>query len=123
MALSMSERTDIRRFCGYPVVGEAPDGSRLFPANMRLEVRMESLSSSEELLVRRQLATLSTLEADVTNAGGNLDTDQAGIWSRNRTEVQDRERLFGICRRRLCHFLGIAPGPGLQARSDHAIIV
>ncbi|MBN8875191.1 MAG: hypothetical protein J0H67_20335 [Rhodospirillales bacterium] len=123
MALSMAEKADVRRFCGYPVVGQSPSGTELFPTNMRLEVRMNSLSSSEELLLRRQLATLTTLETELNRASENLDTDQAGVWSRNRSEIPDREHLFDAARRRLCHYLGVMPGPGLHATPDHAIIV
>jgi len=110
-----AQLTDIRRFCGYPA---RADGAVLFPAPwvnvqyLALEYRLQHLSQSEgAIVVNTYLANLNTLEQAVLGAGNNLDTDQAAIWKRNRTEVADRMALFDNLRRRLCAFLGIKPGP------------
>jgi hypothetical protein len=116
MAFIDSEKTDIRRFCGYPAFGSAASGFenwRFFQAYGLLEFRMNNLSDTETAVVRRYLGTLTVLEFAVPRAGDNLDTDQAAVWTRNRDEPRDRTRLFDDWRRRLCGFLGVPPGPAL----------
>jgi hypothetical protein len=116
MVLSDAERTDVRRFCGYPVVGGSAavvSGLQLFQTHGPLEYRLSSLSPSELNIVRRYLGNLTVLEVAVPRSSEHLDTDQAAVWTRNRTEPQDRLRLLDDWRRRLCDFLGVLPGPGL----------
>jgi hypothetical protein len=116
MAFADSEKTDIRRFCGYPAYGAANSNFqnwRFFQAYGLLEFRMNNLSDAEATVVRRYLGTLTVLEFAVPRAGDNLDIDQASVWTRNRDELRDRTRLFDDWRRRLCGFLGIPPGPAL----------
>jgi hypothetical protein len=116
MAFADSEKTDIRRFCGYPAYGAANSNFqnwRFFQAYGLLEFRMNNLSDTEATVVRRYLGTLTVLEFAVPRAGDNLDTDQASVWTRNRDELRDRGRLFDDWRRRLCGFFGIPPGPAL----------
>jgi len=111
-----SEKTDIRRFCGYPAYGAGAGGFqgwRFFQAYGLMEYRLNNLASAEEQVVRGYLGTLRQLEAAVPQAGGNLDTDQASVWTRNADEVRDRRNLFDDWRRRLCGFLGLRPGPAL----------
>jgi hypothetical protein len=112
-----SEKTDIRRFCGYPAYGAGAagfQGWRFFQAYGLLEYRLNNLAPSEEHVVRSYLGTLSMLETAIPQAGGNLDTEQASVWTHNTDEVQDRESLFDDWRRRLCGFLGVPPGPALM---------
>ena len=116
MVLTDIEKTDIRRFCGYPVYGTAVAGfqdPRSFQAYGLLESRMNNLSDAEAAVVRRYLCTLTILETAVPQAGDNLDTDQAAVWTRNRDELRDRTALFDDWRRRLCGFLGVSPGQAL----------
>ena len=111
-----SEKTDIRRFCGYPAYGAGAAGFqswRFFQAYGTLEYRLNNLSPSEEAVVRSQLATLYGLEAAVPAAAATLDTAQASVWTRNAAEVTDRAALFDDWRRRLAAFLGIPAGPAL----------
>ena len=125
MALTEEERTDIRRFCGYPPRGTAGDASldwRVYSENGLLEYRMSHLSTAELVVVRRYLPTLISLEIAVPRASESLDTDQAAVWTRNRTEVQDRLRLFDTWRRRLCDFLGVPPGRALPGATLHMVI-
>jgi len=125
MSFLDSEKTDIRRFCGYPAYGGTPAGFenwRFYQAYGLLEFRMNNLSSSEEVVVRRYLANLNVLEIAVPMAAQNLDTDQAAVWTHNRGEVADRTALFDDWRRRLCSFFGLPPGPGL-ASSGITILV
>lgn len=114
-----SEKTDIRRFCGYPAYGAGAagfQGWRFFQAYGVLEYRLTNLAPAEEQVVRSYLSTLSALETAVPQAGGNLDTDQAAVWRHNTDEVRDRQNLFDDWRRRLCGFLGVQPGPALADR-------
>jgi hypothetical protein len=114
LGFSDTEKTDIRRFCGYPAYGAGPwgfQGWRFFQAYGLLEYRLNNLSPAEEAVCRTYLGTLRGLEAAVPQAGQNLDTDQAAVWSRNQDEVRDRFALFDEWRRRLCSFLGVPQGP------------
>jgi hypothetical protein len=116
MSLTDAEKTDVRRFCGYPVYGAAPAGMqtwRFYQQYGLLEFRMNNLSDSELAIVRRYLGTLTVLELAVPRSGENLDTNQAAVWTRNSDEPRDRTRLFDDWRRRLCGFFGIPAGPAL----------
>ncbi|HTW27864.1 MAG TPA: hypothetical protein VME92_12110 [Acetobacteraceae bacterium] len=117
MALTDAQRTDVRRFCGYPAYGAGVAGNmgwRFYQAYGALEYRMTNLSDAELAVVSQYLVTLNALEAAVPAAGDNLDTDQAAVWTHNRDEVRDRTRLMNAWCRRLCAFLGVPPGDGLQ---------
>ena len=109
------QKTDIRRFCGFPAYGASDAGSgwRFFTAYGALEYRMNNLSSNEVAVVVTYLATLTQLEMAVLGASDNLDSDAAASWTHNKDEVCDRLRLFDSWRRRLCAFLGVPPGEGL----------
>ena len=116
MAFLDSEKTDIRRYCGYPAYGAGNagfQGWRFYQVYGLMEYRMNFLSGSEEAVVRQYLATLAQLEAGVPQAASNLDTDRAAVWTHNANEVRDRARLFDDWRRRLCGFMGLPPGPAL----------
>lgn len=126
MALTDAQITDVRRYAGFQL-----SGTPALTANndiaylvfgtrqMSLVERLNSLSASEEsVLVNTYLTNLNTLEAAIVSAAANLDTDQAAVWKHNKTEVEERERLFDSWRRRMCAFLGFAPGPGIAASSS-----
>jgi len=118
MSFLDSEKTDIRRLCGYPAYGGTAAGFenwRFYQAYGLLEFRMNNLSDAEEAVVRRYLANLNIMETAVPLAAQNLDTDQAAVWTHNREEVADRTALFDDWRRRLCSFFGLPPGPGLAS--------
>ena len=113
-----TQKTDIRRFCGYPAYGGAPDGNmgwRFFTAYGALEYRLNNLQPSEEQVVTSYLTTLAQLEGAVPFASDNLDSDSAANWVRNKKEVGDRLHLLDSWRRRLCAFLGVPPGEGLPS--------
>ncbi|GBR31646.1 hypothetical protein AA0488_2340 [Kozakia baliensis NRIC 0488] len=114
--LSEAEKTDLRRFCGYPAIGSVASGEnswRFFQKFGAFEWRLNNLSASEYAKARVYLVQLSPLEDAVLGASNNLDTDQAAVWKRNPHEVADRVRLFDLWRKRLCGFLGVSPGPDL----------
>lgn len=121
--LTDAEITDARRFAGYP----APGTNAVVSANtdtvfvqygtvtMSLFTRLTSLSATEEaVLTVTYLANLNALESAVPLAGDNLDTDMAAVWTHNAHEVRDRLALLAQWSLRMCGFLGVAPGPGLQ---------
>ncbi len=114
--LTDAQKTDIRRFCGYPAYGASPSGNmgwRFYVAYGALEYRMNNLSPAEEIVVGNYLATLLQLELAVPSASDNLDSEAAGAWTHNANEVTDRLRLLDVWRRRLCAFFGVPPGEGL----------
>jgi len=123
--LTDAEKTDARRFCGYPAYGGAPVGFetwRFYQVYGLLEFRLTNLSSSELGVIRRYLATLTVLEGAIPRSGENLDTDEAAVWTRNRSEPADRSRLFDDWRRRLCGFLGLPPGPALAGHGIALVV-
>jgi hypothetical protein len=116
MAFIESERTDIRRYCGYPAYGAGNagyQGWRFYQVYGLMEYRISNLTGSEEQVVRTYLTTLGQLEIAIPAAAANLDTDRAAVWQHNADEVRERSNLFDDWRRRLCAFLGLPPGPGL----------
>jgi hypothetical protein len=124
--LTDAEKTDARRFCGYPAYGAAPSGNtgyRFFQAYGTLEYRLNNLSASEETVLRTQLANLRAFERAIPCAAENLDTAAAAVWTRNPNELADRQRLEFDWGRRLCAFLGLPPGPALQNQSTIPLIV
>jgi hypothetical protein len=117
MSLTDAEKTDIRRFCGYPIHGQVSDGFGewgYYQTFGLLEYRLTNITAPELAVARRYLSSLLVLETAVPRAGDSLDTDQAAVWTRNKDEPRDRVRLFDDWRRRLCGFLGIPPGPALS---------
>jgi hypothetical protein len=128
MALTDQQKADCRRWMGYPAVGanHATDASRDFSYGWTLPGTWETLTSildnlrpeNEATLVNVYLTNLATLEAAIYGASANLDTASAGPWTWNRNEVGDRVGLYNKCRREMCAFLGLPPGPGLAQNNQ-----
>jgi len=108
--ITEAEKTDTRRFCGYPALA----GQAAHYQSAPLEFRLAHLAPAEESVLRTYLATLRGLEQAIPATGDNLDTAQAAVWTRNPNEVKDRMALFDNWRGRLCAFLGISPGGGAR---------
>ncbi len=90
-----AQKTDIRRYCGYPAYGAGAagfQGWRFFQAYGLLEFRMNNLSAAEASVVMNYLTTLRALECGVTEASGRLDTAEAAVWTRNPYEVARARR-------------------------------
>lgn len=102
--LTEAEKTDARRFCGYPTLGAQAMVTGI-------DHRLALLTPAEITVLRNYLATLRTLEQAIPSTGEGLDTAQVSVWQRNPNELRDRTKLFDSWRRRLCEFLGITPGP------------
>lgn len=120
--LTAQQMADVRRFAGYPMLADTvADDSRDFAYGwvspgvwQTLEHRLTNMKPEEEsILINTYLTPLYTLETAVTSAGDNLDTDVAAVWTHNKNEVSDRTKLFDQWRRRMCYFIGVAPGPSL----------
>ncbi|HHH0170782.1 TPA: hypothetical protein ACPZI6_001238 [Yersinia enterocolitica] len=119
--LTDQQVSDVRRYLGYPMLGDTTaDSSRDFaygwvsPGTWQtLQHRLDSLRPEEEVTVLNYLDKISVLEEAVTDSSENLDTDQAAVWYHNKNEVSDRMKLFRLWRRELCGFIGIHPGPAL----------
>lgn len=113
-ALSEAEKTDTRRYLGYPVYGDERSGNagwRYFQSYGALEYRLLNLTASELVVLRRYLGTLAELEQAIPAAGASLDTASAMGWSRNSEELEERGALFDGWCRRLAGFLGVPVGP------------
>lgn len=124
--LSEREKTDARRFLGYPARGADLSGTMSWwfvQAGGSLEYRLGNLTASEEAVLRGFLQTLAGLEQAIPDTGAGLDTASAAGWVRNPKELQDRERLFDQWRRRLCGFLGVPPGSNLAGRQSVVLVV
>jgi len=121
MALTAQQIVDVRRYMGYSVSGAVGSTqyrevvkANVTPLLVLLEFRLLNLSPEEEtVVVTTYLTNLATLETAIVGTSANLDTDQAAVWVHNKRERQDREALFNSWCRRLCAFLGFAPGAGL----------
>lgn len=114
--LTDAERVAARRFLGYAAAGSLASnqtGYRFFQSYGSMEYRLTNAAEEEWTVIRTYLTQLTALELAIFSSGENLDTDQAAVWHRNKSEVRDRERLFDNWRRRLCGFLGLPPGPEL----------
>ena len=122
---SDAEKADIRRHCGLPTRAAGGTGGQTWFNYQQfglLESRMNTLTDPELGIARRYLAALTNLELAVPRAGDSLDTDQAAVWTRNRSEPQDRLALFDEWRRRLCAFLGVQPGPFFPSKATRVIV-
>jgi hypothetical protein len=122
MALTSQQIADVRRYAGYPAQGDQLfDDSRdvaygwISPGVWQtLYHRLNSLSTAEEgILANTYLTNLYSLESALAGSGADLDTASAGPWTRNPGEIAERAALFDNWRRRMCWFIGIAPGPSL----------
>ena len=126
MAFTDAQKVDIRRFCGYAAFGGQPVqafGHRFYQHYGTLEFRMNNLLPEEEAVIAETyLANLADLETAIPATSENLDTDVAAVWTHNRHEQRDRERLFDSWRRRLCGFLGIPPGPELGSAGVKLVV-
>jgi hypothetical protein len=121
-----AQLVDIRRFCGYPLYG---DGAVVFPAPwimrnyLALEYRMQHISANEgAVVVNTYLTNLYMLETAIPTTSDNLDTDVAAVWTHNKNEQADRDRLFDSWRVRLCNFLGVPKGPNFGGCSNQLVV-
>ena len=125
MAFTDAEKTDTRRYCGYPAYGAGAagaEGYRFFQAYGLMEFRLNNLSGAEEAVVRTYLATLRGLEAAIPAAAAGLETQQAAGWTRNPHEMRERVDLFDGWRRRLCGFLGLPAGPDMAGTAITLVV-
>lgn len=121
MSLTNQEKVDTRRFCGYGAFGGIASpafGARFFRAYGTLEFKLGNLAAEEESTLRliylASVNSLFVLEAALYATSANLDTDVAAVWTHNKNEQRDRERLFNRMRCNLCAFLGVEQGPDLS---------
>ena len=113
---SDAEKIDILRFCGYPAYGwnNTYDPFGLYFASFNQPSPFNASRMAAALaVVRVKLTELAALDAAIVVASDNLDTDQAAVWHRNRSEVADRTALFRQRCREMCTVLGVPPGPDL----------
>jgi hypothetical protein len=121
-----AQLVDIRRFCGYPVYGS---GAVVFPAPwlmkqyLVLEYKLQNIGTDEaNVVINIYLTNLYMLETAIPAGGANLDTDVAAVWTHNRNEQRDRDRLFDSWRVRLCQFLGVPQGPNFSSQAGCLVV-
>lgn len=122
MSFTNAEKVDVRRFLGYEAYGAGPSGFqgwRFFQAYGLVEFRLNNMAAEEETVVRTTyLSPLKQLELAILGVSSNLDTDKAAVWTHNKDEHADRERLYRSWRIKFCNFLGVPPGRGLGDSSS-----
>jgi hypothetical protein len=120
--LTAQQMADTRRWAGYPMLADTvADDSRDFAYGwvspgvwQTLQHRLTNMKPEEEsILINSYLTPLATMESAIPATGDNLDTEQAAVWKWNKNEARDRKNLFDDWRRRMCYFIGVAPGPSL----------
>ena len=120
-----TEKTDIRRFMGYPPCGTDMN-SMLIGVLVNdegvVEYRLNLLTEDEGNQVRKYLKALKGLEDAILAAADNLEDDVLGPLKRNKTEIAERTALFESWRKRLCQFLNMKPGPGLRTGGLHWVV-
>lgn len=116
MSLAQSDIDDTRRFAGYPVESAlAYQPLELVAYSQQLSAILQGLTDNQITILQTQyLVPLRQLEPAIISAGQNLDTDRAAVWFHNKNEVQDRDNLYMITRRKLCFWLGIPAGAGIS---------
>lgn len=114
--LTATEKTDTRRFAGYPVTAALVSQEYGVQGDSAtLDLILAALSDDQITTLRNvYLTPLRTLEADLFAVRANLDTAQAAVWYHNANELADREALFASLRRRMTFYLGIPAGAGVM---------
>lgn len=127
MAFTDAQKIQIRKYCGYPLLGGVPNpnfGFRFFQAYGDLEFRLINMAPAEELeVITNYLVKLPQLENDVFNVRLNSDTAQAAVWYRNPKELNERENNYDKWRKWLCDFVGCQYGPYLVNENQFRIVV
>jgi hypothetical protein len=113
MSFTNVEKVAIRKFCGYGV--KTPIGLTLDGDYGRLEFVLNNMDDDEANDVRvSYLSNLQDYESAILLTADSVDTAQAAVWTRNPKELQERTAIYNGLRKRLCEYIGIAPGPGLN---------
>ena len=71
------------------------------------------MTEAQTAVVRRMVEQIGQLELDLFGVRDNADTAKAAVWTRNPTELAEREALLWDFQRRLAGFLGVVIGPGI----------
>ena len=112
--LTSAEKVAVRRFCGF--ASYSTYGSVYEADYQKLELRMNTFSVDEETVIRTiYLVNLPAMELALFGTSANLDTAAASVWTHNKNELADRQRLLDKVRRDLCAFIGVKPGHGLDS--------
>ncbi|ONG55737.1 hypothetical protein BKE38_08705 [Pseudoroseomonas deserti] len=114
-----AQKVAVRRHLGYPAIG---NGDNAFFSYLHhneyavLEFRLANLTDEDAaLIVGRFLPNLDKLDQALIDASCGLDTDEAGIWKRNKNELRDREALYLREAQALAGHIGVPFGPARSA--------
>ena len=97
--LTSAEIVDARRFCGYSL------------GDLAIDPTLIGLGTDAETVVRAEIVQIRSLYTDLAGATTRLSTAKAAVWTRNASEVGDRQALLYGERLNLCNMLGVPPGP------------
>ena len=114
--LTDAQKTDVRRWLGYPTLNAGePDyvyGST--PSSISLNAKLDTITAQEQdVLINQFLTPLLAMENALSATIDDMDMQQAGPWIANPKEMSDRHNLFSKWRRNMAGFLGFPPGPAL----------
>lgn len=126
MALTDTQRLDVRRWLGWPALLVAGQGDYVLAqaglSTITLEARLDALTAAEEEFVTTRLTQIQSLDDGVLASADGMDTSEAGPWIANPLEVPQRVALRDRWRRDLADFLGVDPGPNLRSSTSMRIV-
>jgi hypothetical protein len=114
MALTDGEKSDLRFFLGYSMLGDRPnDISKVYPHayNTFLESNINHMRPEEETRVRNMLNDLRDQEQEIKAARSTLNIDTAGSFKKNKAELRARIEMFNVTRLQLGQFLQVVVLP------------
>lgn len=117
-AFSDQEKADIRLFCGFETYGGEGDagfqGWRYYQEYGLLEFRMNNLAPAEYQNVRLMLSYLYPIRTAMAAMYATINVAIAASFTRNSSELVDRQQQYTEMRKQLCGAVGIVPGPLLR---------
>jgi hypothetical protein len=136
MALTDSNKVQIRRHLGYGPLGNTDSGGsmmgyRFFVHHGLLEYRLNHLTSTEEAVLTGAnssnpsfvdlstevtlygfLPILNFLEGKIGESSDNLDIEKAGEYTARKDEVDVRIKLYSVWVQKLAQYLWLPIAPG-----------
>jgi hypothetical protein len=108
MALSETDKSDIRFYLGYSFRGSDPSGLSLYVHSnfLHLEDRLGKLTEPEERRVKNILEELRDMEAELSASRSAIRIDTAGEFKKNKNELSERIAMYNRQRRILAQWLG-----------------
>ena len=98
--ITTEQKAEVRRHCGYMQEKRAFDGWASAEAVERINNRLAGMTETDRIITLQYLQSIDLVEKDA---------------KRVRAEGRnDYDALLANWRERFCHWMGVAPGPGLE---------